>query len=72
MRLAVSRCVLDIIKGRMSFETLPYFVDWRQVTLMVASTLIRFEALNVPIPDSINLFMISAFVESVKCGEVEL
>ena len=72
MRLAVSRCVLDIIKGRMSFETLPYFVDWRQVTLMVASTLIRFEALNVPIPESIDLFMISAFVESVKCGEVEL
>ena len=70
MKLAVSRCVLSIVKGQMSFETLPYYVDWRQVTLMVATTLIKFEALGIPVPDSVHRFLIAAFVEDVKAGGV--
>lgn len=72
MKLAVARAVLDIVKGKVSFETLPYYVDWRQVTLMVAATLIKFEALGIPVPDSVHGFLISAFIESVKYGEVTL
>lgn len=70
MKLAVSRCVLAIVKGQMSFETLPYYVDWRQVTLMVATTLIKFEALGIPVPDSVHMFLVAAFVEDVKAGGV--
>ena len=70
MQLATARCVLKIVKGQMSFETLPYYVDWQQVTLMLAATLIKFEALGIPVPDSVHLFLMSAFVESVKIGEV--
>ena len=70
MQLATARCVLKIVKGQMSFETLPYYVDWQQVTLMLAATLIKFEALGIPVPDSMHLFLMSAFVESVKIGEV--
>lgn len=70
MKLATARCVLEIVKGRMSFETLPYYVNWQQVTLMLAATLIKFEAIGVPVPDSVHLFLMSAFVESVKIGEV--
>lgn len=70
MQLATARCVLGVVKGKMTFETLPYYVDWRQVTLMVAATLIKFEAIGVPVPDSIHEFLIAAFVESVKIGEV--
>ena len=72
MQLCVARCVLNIVKGKTTFETLPYFVDWKQVTLMLAATIVKFEALGVPIPDSVHLFLISAFVESVKIGEVVL
>lgn len=72
MQLATARCVLEIVKGRMSFETLPYYVNWQQVTLMLAATLIKFEAIGVPVPDSVHLFLISAFVESVKIGEVAI
>ena len=70
LQLAVSRCVLDIIKGKITFDTLPYYVDWRQVTSLVAITFVKFEALGVRIPDAMHLFMISAFVESIKYGEV--
>ena len=70
MQLATARCVLGVVKGKMTFDTLPYYVDWRQVTLMVAATLIKFEAIGVPVPDSIHEFLVAAFVESVKIGEV--
>ena len=61
-----------IVKGKVTFERLPYYVDWRQVTVMLAATLIKFEALGIPVPDSVHMFLFSAFVESVKYGEVVL
>lgn len=70
VQLCTARCVLDITKGKIDFETLPYYVDWRQVTLMIAATLIKFEALGIPVPDTIHKFLIAAFVESIKIGEV--
>lgn len=70
LQLCTAKAVLDIIKGRVDFRSLPYFVDWRQVTLMLAATLVKFEALGVDVPDSIHLFLISAFVECIKIGEV--
>ena len=72
MQLCVSRCVLRIAKGELTFETLPYFVDWRQVTLVCVVMLIKMEALGVEVPDAIHRFLIAAFVESVKDGEVQL
>ena len=70
MQLAVARAVLDIVRGKVTFESLPYYINWQQVTLMLAVTLIKFEALGISVPDSVHLFLISAFVESIKIGEV--
>ena len=70
MQLATARCVLEVVKGRLTFAELPYYIDWQQVTLMLAATLVKFEALGIPVPDSVHLFLIAAFVESVKIGEV--
>lgn len=72
VQLATARCVLKIIKGEISFETLPYYVDWQQVTLMCAATLIKFEALGITVPDALHRFLIAAFVESVRIGEVQI
>lgn len=72
VQLSTARCILDIIKGRVTFETLPYYLDWHQVVLMCAITLIKFEALGIPVPDEIHLFLISAFIEDVKTGGVDL
>lgn len=70
MQLATARCVLEVVKGKITFAELPYYIDWQQVTLMLAATLVKFEALGIPVPDSVHLFLISAFVESIKIGEV--
>lgn len=72
IQLCTARCVLDIIRNRMTWETLPIYVDWHQVTLLMAATLIKFEALGIFIPDTIQRFLIAAFIESIKEGEVEL
>lgn len=72
VQLCVARCVMEVVRGRMTFATLPYYVDWQQVTLMVAATLVKFEALGVGVPDSVHEFLVSAFVESVRLGEVAL
>lgn len=72
MQLSTARAVLDIVKGTMSWDTMPYYLDWQQVTLMLAATLIKFEALGIEVPDTVHEFLICAFVESVEIGEVEL
>ncbi len=72
LQLAVARCVLNVVKGKVTFETLPFFVDWRQVTLMLAATIVKFEALAIMTPDNVFEFLVSAFVEEVKLGEVIL
>lgn len=72
VQLSTARCVLNIVKGKVTFNTLPYYVDWQQVTLMLAATLIKFEALGIEVPDTVHEFLIAAFVESIKIGEVEI
>lgn len=72
MQLCVARCALRITKGELDFESLPYFVDWRQVTMVCVVMLIKMEALGVEVPDTVHRFLIAAFIESVKDGEVQL
>ena len=72
LKLATARCVLEIVKGKRTFAELPYYIDWQQVTLMLAATLVKFEALGIPVPDPVHLFLMSAFVESVKIGEIQI
>ena len=72
VQLCTARCVLNIVKGKVTFNTLPYYVDWKVVTMMLAATLVKFEALGIPVPDAVHHFLIAAFVESIKIGEVEI
>lgn len=72
VQLCTARCVLNIVKGKVTFSTLPYYVDWKVVTMMLAATLVKFEALGIPVPDAVHHFLIAAFIESIKIGEVEI
>ena len=72
VQLCTARCVLNIVKGKVTFSTLPYYEDWKVVTMMLAATLVKFEALGIPVPDAVHHFLIAAFVESIKIGEVEI
>ena len=68
MKLAIARTTLGIIKGSVTWDTLPYFIDTNEITLAIAATLIKFEALGIEVPYTIHLFLVSAFIDEVKHG----
>lgn len=70
MQLCVARCVLKIVRGELDFADLPYYVDWQQVAMMVAVTMIKFEALGIEVPDGMHRFLVASFVESIKIGDI--
>lgn len=70
--LATARIVLDVINGKTTYFTMPYFIDPANVTTAVASLLIKFEALGIDIPDTIHMFLISAYIDAVKQGQINL
>ena len=70
--LAIARTVLGIIKGEVTYDSIPYYIDSTELTTVVAGVLIKFEALGINIPDSIHIFLIHAFIDAIKTGEVVL
>ena len=72
LQLQTARLVLSIIKGFMSFKTLPYYVDRQQLKIVAATYLVKFSALGLPIPDALTQFFIDAFVDAIRTGEITL
>lgn len=72
MKLATARTTLDIIKGRITWETLPYYIDPHEIILTVAATLIKFEALGIEVPYTVHMFLVSAYIDTVAHGEANL
>ena len=70
--LAVSRCLLQILKGNMDFHNIPYFLDKDAVTKKVAATMIKFEALGIDVPKEIHSYLMTAFIDAVKSGQARL
>lgn len=70
MKLCIARYVLKVIKGEVSFEDVPYYIDWRQVAVLLATTMVKLESLGITVPDTVHKFLIGAFVQSIKEGEV--
>ena len=72
MKLCVARCVLKVVKGEMTFQELPYFIDYDQVVTMLCATIIKFESLGVDIPDCVHRFLIAGFIEDIRVGKIGL
>lgn len=66
------RVVLEIIKGEATFDTVPYFLDKGQITFAVAALLPKFEALGIAIPMTIHQYLMSAYLNEVAEGKINL
>ena len=66
------RTVLEIIKGDVTFETLPYFLDKNMITFDVAELLVKFEALGIEIPVTIHQYLMTAYLNEVAEGRLSL
>ena len=69
---AAARIVLDILNGKLTYDTLPYYIDPTAVILDVAVMLIKFEALGIEVPDTIHMFLMAAYIDEVKSGRMTL
>lgn len=70
--LAIARLTLDVLKGNLAYDEIPYYADTQQLVAAVAGMLIKFEALGVTVPDAVHNFLISAFIDAIRHGEVQL
>ena len=70
--LACSRCLLQILNGEARYDTIPYFLDKNKITLKVAATMVKFEALGIDVPKEIHDYLMTAFVDDVKRGRARL
>lgn len=70
--IAVDKVTLDIIHGKTTYDTLPYFIDEDAVIINVVTLLIKFEALHVSIPDCLHIFLMNAFIAKVRSGELSI
>jgi len=68
-RISSARVLLNIIDGKYTYDTLPYYLNPAQVTLDVAALLIKFGAFGVEIPDSIHMFLMHAYIDYIKNNE---
>lgn len=70
--LSASRCLLMILKGDLKYHDIPYFLDKNLITLKVAATMLKFEALGIDVPKELHSYLMEAFVDAVKRGEAQL
>lgn len=71
-KLQVARIVLDIIKGNITYESVPYYIAKQDVLLNVASLLIKVDALGIDVPDNIHIFLMDAFIDEIKQKRIQL
>ena len=69
---AAARIVLDVINGKVTYATLPYYIEPTAVILDVAVMLVKFEALGIEVPDTIHKFLMDAYIEEVRSGRMVL
>ena len=71
-QMQTARIVRDIIKGRLTFDTLPFTCRLNDVKMIAATTAVKYSALSIELPDTLEKFFIDAFIDDVKKGVVQL
>ena len=71
-QMSVARTITRVIKNEVSWDTVSFAVDKMSLKMMAAITIVKFEALGIEVPDSLQRFIISAFIEDIQLGLVSL
>lgn len=71
-KLQIARVVLDIIKGKVTYASIPYYMTKQDVLYNVAALLVKVDALGIDVPDNIHIFLIDAFIDAVKQNRIQL
>ncbi len=71
-QIQTARFVVDVIKGRKTYDDLSFMIDRNQVLPVMAITIVQLDALQVDIPPAVIEFMVKAFVDDVRDAKVAL
>lgn len=71
-QMAAARTVVKIMRENMRYDDIPYTISKEHVVVLCAMFMVKFEALNISIPDSMHQFMIDAFIHDMKRGLVTI
>lgn len=71
-QMQTARIVRDIIKGKITFNDLPYTCRVNDVKMIAATTAVKYSALGIDVPDTLDKFFVDAFIDDVQKGIVSL
>jgi hypothetical protein len=71
-QIQTARSVVQIMNGEVTYEDMSFLVDKRQVTTICAATMVKLDALGLDVPEAMIEFVIGAFLEGVRKGEITL
>jgi hypothetical protein len=70
--ILINKLVIAILKNQLTFDEITYTVDLAKLLPLLAFTIIRLQAVGIPIPDSAEKFLVAAFVQGVQEGTIKL
>lgn len=72
VQLQTNRMALDVVKGKLTYDDLPFYVDPEFMCTVIATYLVKFSALGIPIPETMQQFLLSAFIDFIQKGKIAL
>ena len=72
VQMGVARTIVRVIKNEESWDSLSFVSDKTALKTMAAITIVKLDALNIDIPDSLHMFITAAFIEDVQLGIISL
>jgi hypothetical protein len=70
--ILINKLVIAILKDELTFDEITYTVDLTKLLPLLAFTVIRLQAVGIPIPESAERFLIAGFVQGVQEGVIRL
>lgn len=72
MELAVANISLQVLKGNITYSTVPYYIQPELVLRNIALLLVKFEALSIEVPAPVHMFLMDAYIDQVRKGAAQL
>lgn len=71
-KVMLSKMVVEIVEGKRTYDTLPYFVDPNELNVLIAGVLAQFTANNIDVPDTVHFYLLAAFIDQISMGNITL
>ena len=72
VEMGMARALIKVIRGQLTYDTLLYAIDKDQLTVMAAMMVVKINALNMEVPDTLHQFMIDAFIDDIATGKMQI